>query len=557
MVRVLIPALLSALVGCGGGAQDDGRMPAVLITLDTTNPNALDVYGTDRELTPHLAGLAAEGVVYERARAVTPLTMPSHSSMLTGLYPVRHTVRDNAWLPLPASADTLAERATAAGFRTAAFLAASVLRRSYGLDQGFELYDEAPRAGARTGQLGERRARAVTDAALGWLDGRDGLEPYFLWVHYFDAHAPYDPPPPALARAEGRPYLGEVAFMDEQIGRLLERLRSEPDWERTMVLVVADHGEGAGRHGESTHGMLAYDSTLAVPMFVRFPGGGRAGERSQEVTSLVDVYPTMLAAMGLSVPPGIDGLDLGSGPVPPDRGVYFESYYGYLNYGWAPLSGWADSTSKYIHGSKPQLFAAEDSGEERDLFRVDDPRVERARANIERLAERPRLERAEQELSVSSQDGLTELGYAGAASAEAPIPEPLEDSSLPAPREAMPEHYRSWEALAMADAGRLPQAIETLREITEGNPGNAFAHDRLGELLLRAGRAEEALVPLLAMVERGLERPNLRLNLTKAYAQLGRYEEALAEARRFNELSPNDPEGERIVQDLLEALEER
>ena len=565
-VPVRVPALASALVfwalaallpACGGGGGS-GSSPgsAVLITLDTTNPRALDVYGTDRGVTPNLAAFAAQCVVYENARSVAPLTLPSHASMHTGLYPPRHTVRDNGHLPLPASAETAAERARAAGCRTAAFVAAAVLASSYGLDQGFEVYDEPA---AKTTELGdappERPAAEVTRAALEWLDGRRDGEPFFLWVHYFDPHAPYAPPPGPLARAKNIPYLGEVAAVDEALGELLERLAREPDYDSMTIVVVADHGEGLGRHGEPTHALFCYDSTIRVPLLVRAPGGERAGTRTPVLASVVDVAPTLLDGMGIGATRGVDGRSLLDPALLAGRGVYFESYFGYLTYGFSPLAGWAERAGKYLHGPSPEFFDPADTGEESNVFRPDDPRVERARAAIARVAEAPALERnAREARSPTSGADVRALGYAGVASAGALIPHPLEPTQLPAARERLDEYRTVREAPLLAAAGRRDEAIRRLQRVVAANPRNTLAHDVLGQLLIRAGRPREALGVLGAMVERGLERPILRQHRAEAHAALGEWPAALAELERAEELCPGDATTARLLTKVREAM---
>lgn len=521
--------------------------PGVLISLDTTNRNALDCYGPDRGVTPHLAALAAESLVFDEARAVAPLTVPSHTSMLTGLYPLRHTVRDNGFLPLPAAAETLAERARDAGCRTGAFLAAAVLRTTTGLAQGFETYDEPSARTASFGGIGERAGAEVTRAAIAWLDARADDRPYFLWAHYYDPHHPYEPPEQFLQQAGGHPYLGEVAAMDAAVGALLERLRREPDWDATTVVVVGDHGESGGRHGETTHGLLAYDATLRVPLLVRLPGTERAGERSAAIASIVDAYPTLLASMGVGAPAS-DGVDL-RGTVAPDRGAYFEAYYGYLNYGWSPLAGWASAAGKYIHGPDPEFYEVDrDEGEEQNRIAAHAADVARAREALEALARRPALQRGADERNVAGDgDGLLELGYAGAGATDGALPGPLDDADLPDPRTRLDEHIEVWMAVALVNAGKVDQAIDKLRAIAASNPRNTFALDRMSELLVEAGRPSEALEPLRALVALGVERPAVRNNLARAYLALGRREEAREQVDAFRALWPDDPKGEELA----------
>jgi len=413
----LTPSLLLGLVvACGGdpGSEPPARRPAVLITLDTTVPSALDPYRTEPGVTPYLAALAAEGVVFDAARTVAPLTLPSHASMHTGLYPIRHSVRDNGHTALPESARTVAEAASGAGYRTGAFVAAGVMARAFGLAQGFETYD-APAAENEKGGFPTRWAGAVTTGALAWLDEREGDEPYFLWVHYFDPHLPYDPPPRFAKRFPGQPYLAEVAKTDHHVGRVLERLEAEPDHDQTLIVVVADHGEAFGVNGEATHGTLLHDATLRVPLLVRFPGGAGAGTRRSDLVSVVDVAPTLVAHMGLEALPGIDGQDLASPVVRP--GVYAETYIGYLSYGWAPLVGGAGPEGLYVHGPRPSVSPPHGDG---TLTPAGDQAwLEGARARIDALDRAPKLE-PEGETRVHVD--LSSLGYAAGFDLEIPPP---------------------------------------------------------------------------------------------------------------------------------------
>ena len=539
MRRALV--LLPLITACGGDSPDPGTTDAsggrsgVLISVDTTSADALSVYGADAAITPNLSALANTGVTFERARTVTPITLPAHASMLTGLYPIRHTVRDNGYLPLPGSALTLAEVAQAAGHDTAAFIAAGVLTAPFGLVQGFEVYDE-PEAGARAaGAIADRRGREVTQAAIAWLDGRSGDGPFFLWAHYFDPHAPYAPGPRFLQQAGGDKYLGEVAAMDAAIGALIDRLNREPAASKMTIVVVGDHGESFGVNGEQTHGLLLHDATLHVPLIVRLPDGARAGERDDTLVSVIDAYPTLLAGMGLEVPNGIDGVDLAS---PPKRsGVYFENYHGFLNYGWAPIAGWASEDGLYVHGPAPRVSQPSDGGVLRAL-EGEPAWVTAALERLSRFDGGGTLPRADDEVRVAPD--LTAFGYAGGAAAEEDMPLPMTPLDLPDPVENVGEHDRIWNALAVADMGRRSKAIEQLRAITAANPRNSFAHEQLGELLLKDGDTEQAIEVLTAMTEAGLERPSIRRLLSLAYYQVGDLPAAAQELDRYDELCPGD-----------------
>jgi arylsulfatase A-like enzyme len=549
--------LLSWAHACGG--ERPPGLSGILITLDTTRADALSCYGNASARTSTLDALAAEGVLYEAAFSVAPLTLPAHASMLTGLYPVRHGLRDNGVAALPGSAETLAEAARAAGLRTAAFVSSVVLDDSFGLEQGFERYDVPPRRSADDPERrhgAERAAGATIDAALAWLAALAPDERFLLWVHLYDPHFPYAPPPPFDRELAGNPYLGEVAAMDRELGRLVAACRERGLFERSLVLVVADHGEALGEHGELTHGAYVYQSTLRVPLLARFPEGRRAGERSQEIVSLVDVLPTMAEALELPLPAGIDGQSLWSAPVPAERGVYFESYYGYLTYGWSPLAGWLDGTGKYLHSSEPELYAwREDPLEAQDLAR--ERELEPYRRAIATVASRPAL--APDPSAGSSVDeetlaGIQGLGYAASEAGGAELPHPLENSALPSPRSQRDFLVRHARAQELGEAGRNDEAAAIYEQLLRENPRNFFALDELASLRLRQGRGGEAIELLQRLVAHGPQRGKPYFELGLALRQAGRLEEACTALERAVELTNGR---RRYLETLLETLEQR
>lgn len=551
-MRVDAVGLLLLLAACGGEAPgpsatspgtSSSARNALLITLDTTRSDALSLYGFPAPATPNIDALAAEGLTYDVCRAVAPITLPSHASMLTGLYPLRHGVRANGFGRLPAEAVTVAERAQAADIDTAAFVAASVLDRRFGLDQGFEVYDQVERSGLEHSTvMPSRAAHEVADAVLAWLAARDPARRFFLWVHLFDPHAPYAPPARFLPAAAGNPYVAEVAAADHEIGRIVAALRSSGDLADTVVVIVADHGEDMFEHGEPTHAVYCYDSSLRVPLVIRRPLGQRAGqrvgERSDEIVSVADVGPTLAAALGLEALPGVDGLELWDSPVPAERGVYFESYYGFLFYGWSPIAGWADARGKYLHGPTPELYDTRaDAQEKRNLHPLDPGRADAYRARMAELATRPRLvEQRDVELDEDLLRDLASLGYTSGPPLDVTLPDPLEPTRLPAPR--LQELLDLLAASRASDEGRLEDAVELLQPIVLENPRNVAAFDELGKCLGRLERWPEALDVLQRLLALDDSRPAVHINLAVAYEATGRPELGLRHARRGVELDP-------------------
>ncbi len=343
----------------------------VVITLDTTRADRLGAYGSREGLTPNLDWLASTGALFEQATTAAPLTLPSHCSLFTGRFPPGHGVRENAGFALGRGPVVLADALRARGYRTGAFVASYILRRDTGLARGFDVYEDAFASDARPGGPRLRLpADLVTDEALAWLDG--GSSPFFAWVHFYDAHGPCAPPERYRTARPGRPYDGAIAFMDAQVGRLVGGLRRRGVLERTVVVVIADHGESLGEHGEFTHARRLYEGVLHVPFIVRAPVAGFGGRRVQAVVRSVDLLPTVLALLGVPAPPGIDGVSL----LPLVRGdggdanleAYAETLYPWLRRGGPPGYALRRGPFKLIEQGDTRLFdVATDPGETRDL----------------------------------------------------------------------------------------------------------------------------------------------------------------------------------------------
>ncbi len=538
----LLPVLLGGLLAACSRAPEPAAAPgcAVLITLDTTRWDAMGFLGAETGATPHLDALARESVVYPWARTSAPVTLPAHASMLTGLYPPRHTVRENHLMALPAEAETLAERARAAGLRTGAFVAAAVLDRAFGLDQGFEVYDQPERdADDPEANFAERPAARVVAAARRWRAGLADDANYFLWVHLFDPHAPYRPAEP-FARRAPTPYLGEVAAMDAAVGDLLADLRARGDLDRGVVLVVADHGEALGDHGEPSHGTFVYDVTMRVPFLVRHPGARRGGARVAAAVSVADVYPTLVDALDLGPPGDVDGTSLYRGDPAPERGVYFESYEGYIKYGYAPLAGWADAGVKYVHGSRPELYAPQaDPLEARDLAAERADEHERFRRALASQLARPPLEPAP---ALGADDellrNLESLGYAASGTSTPELPSPLEPTQRPSPHARAAELEAFLAATSLGRRGRFAEAVRGLEEVVQSNPRHAAALDYMAFFLMQMQRHEEAAERLERALRLAPERPNTLYNLGVCRERAGRADEALQLYRRALALDP-------------------
>jgi len=534
-------ALFLCLATCAACGGEPARVNGLLITIDTTRADALSCYGNPERTTPHLDALAADGVLFSGAHTVMALTQPAHTSMLTGLTPLRHGIRDNGVFMLPAEAVSVAERARDAGYDTGAFVSSVVLDDDFGLEQGFDTYSVPSRRGdVERAHGAERPAAQTIDAALDWLAARDGTRPFFLWVHLYDPHHPYAPPPEFAGRFAS-PYLDEVAAMDAELGRLFAELATRGLWDETFVLALADHGEAFGEHGEVTHGTFVYRPTLQIPFLARWPAATparRAGERSDEIVGAVDVAPTLAEALGLAPLEGIDGLSFATRPLPPERGLYFESYYGWFACNFSPLAGWLDARGKYIHSSEPELYDwRADPGEERDLAPKDAERAAPYRDAIARLAEAPALASASLGTDSEVLAEIQDLGYAGGGEGATELPHPLAPSTLPSPRSQAFFFSAQARAQALLGAGDAAGAARVYEEVLAGYADNFHALEELGTLYLQLDRPADAVRVLERLVQRAAPRGRPHQKLGLALVAAGQPEKAVPVLVRAIELT--------------------
>ncbi|MDX1999084.1 MAG: sulfatase-like hydrolase/transferase [Thermoanaerobaculia bacterium] len=538
-----LPHLSLALTGLLVGAYPVAAEPprpanVVVLTLDTTRADHLGAYGWRHAKTPHLDALAARGTRFERCDTAAPITLPSHATIFTGLYPPRHGVRDNGAFALAPEHTTVAEHLRGAGWDTAAVVSAIVLERRRGLDQGFRIYDEDLGTGydAAT-QVAERSATATTDAALTVLSGLK--PPFFLWVHYYDPHEEYLPPS-RFADSLGGPhrlYDAEIAAMDDEIGRLLARL--PPD---TLVLAVGDHGEMLGEHGERTHGLLVHRAARRVPLLLAGPGVP-AGRTVPCLTRTADVAPTLLELAGLAVPPGLDGASLvpllsGNGGGRCDRESYVESFLPFFAYRWYPQRGLANDKLFYLHAPTPSLFAPEGDPEEiRDLAPTQPSAVARWRTKLQELLARlgeelePNL-RAENTVSQEELAQLASLGYLGGGSGG------KVEATLIDHRQRVAVADELHRAALGAAGGECPKLAPRLLEIARAEPRNVPALLLAGTCLRETGRLDNALALFRQAAKESPLSPLPAVNAATVLVRLGRPKEAEAEFRRTLALDP-------------------
>ncbi len=495
-----------------------GPPSVVLLTLDTTRADALGAR------TPTLNSLAARGTRWTAAVSPVPLTLPAHVSLLTGLVPPEHGIRDNGTAVLPKDVPTLAAAFSARGYATAAFVASRVLDRRFGLDRGFQVYDDKAPA-EQIGEYGypERNARQMTDAALGWLAKRPAGKPFFLWVHYYDPHAPYNPPDLDPRSPAAQLYAGEVAYMDREIGRLLAALPGGA--ERYLIAAVGDHGEALGEHGERTHGVFVYHSTLHVPLIISGPGVPR-GKAVAEATPTLRLASTLLrlagAGTGLGEPlPGLGG-KTGT--------IYSESRFPLTAYGWSPLESVFDGRWKLIVAPRPELYdLGADPGETRNL--LNDRREEARRLKgvlqaTQRSFKPRKAEAADPELARS----LQSLGYASGSGSSG--------KGTIDPKDGVPMLAEFLAAKEILQRGDARTAVTKLSDLVRRSPGNIPFLSTLAMAQFAAGDTDAAIATYRRTAAENPKLDFLHENLAEAYARLGRTEEARKEYELTLELNP-------------------
>ena len=502
----------------------------LLITIDTWRWDAARFAGNERAVTPTLDRVAAAGLHFERAHAHNVLTLPSHSNILTGLEPFRHGVRDNAGFHLRPEHTTVAERLAEAGFATGAVVAAFPLDSSYGLDQGFDLYDDSfPKGGMLDFAMAERSGAEVVDLGLEWW-AQHADERRFLWLHLYDPHTPYSPSPEGLRRAGGNAYLGEVADVDSHLSKILSPLLegSSPDAESTLVIVTADHGEGLGDHGESTHGLFAYESTLRVPLLLW--GGDLDAEKTPEPAQHIDLVPTILDAVGLEADPELPGRSLLDAADSSRIQSYFEALNGTLLRGWAPLRGvietsWQGSgwhADKLIQLPVPELYDLNaDPGELENRLPEEEASAEQLRTYLPQESQWPPQAGA---VSEEERRALESLGYLGGGGpGELPTTFTVADD----PKNLVELDQLLHRFIDEYRRGRLEQATDTARRMVELRPQMGLGHYHLSQVLLERGLKREALRVLSDAYRRGATTPSLVRQLGLTLTEAGRSEEAL------------------------------
>jgi choline-sulfatase len=537
-----LPALIILLASaCGkphaGETSHPGRSAGasvVLVSIDTLRSDHLPVYGARGLETPALDGIAADGVVFDRAYSPCPLTLPAHASILTGLDPAGHGVRNNVGFTLDVSKHpTLATLLKARGYRTGGAVSAFVLRGTTGLSSAFDFYDdriEAPKDASAAGSV-QRAGTETMRRALAWLDGIPA-GPFFLFVHLYEPHTPYDPPEPFRSRSASA-YDGEIAFADSIVGTLVADLKRRGLYDGTLLVVLSDHGEGLGDHGEKEHGILLYREALQVPLLVKLPGFRRRGTRVAEPVGLVDVLPTLAGELGLAPPAGLTGIDVFAerSPRAAERRIFSETMYPRIHLGWSELRSLFGARHHFVEGVRAELYdAISDPRETRDLLVSKGDVARDFKRDLNKI-EAPYTAPGQ----VASEDlkKLASLGYLAGTSATA--------GPLPDPRASLPILEDMKKAFTLGAQGHDAEALAGLRAVLARQPGFFDAQYAEAEVLARMGRLEEAAAAYAKALRLSpaLAGP-IALALARVTLELSRPDEAEANARIALRESPDE-----------------
>lgn len=517
------------------------KLNLLLITIDTLRTDRLSCYGSSRPLTLNIDRLAERGILFRRAFAHTPTTLPSHSNILLGTTPPFHGVHDNLNFIVAEDFLSLAEFLQEAGYQTAAFVGSYLLDHRFGLNQGFNVYDDNySRSHKQKLANLERRAEEVIKPAIDWI--KQQSSPWFLWIHCYDPHDPYEPPPPFSFQYADDPYNGEVAYVDYALKPLIDLTEADPYRNSTIVIFTADHGESLGEHGEETHGFLAYNSTLWVPLIIVVPGIKPA--TINEPVSHIDLFPTIAELINLRPPDHLQGISLVSilrGKKWPQRKIYFESLYPYYSRGWAPIRGFYQNNIKFVDSPVPELYdLRHDFAEKNNLIKSGI--VQKYKTELSSLmtslsgagqliaqakADRERLEK------------LRSLGYISS--------QPVERKKTFGPeydvKHLLPYNNQAVKAISLYQKGEKQGAIQLLEGIIKKCPHLDSAYSNLAIIYKKEGKLDKALETLeLAMA-----------NIPSSYEFFFNYLNLLIEAKKFNEaikfFEENSPRFPRSVTD--------
>ncbi|MCR4410620.1 MAG: sulfatase-like hydrolase/transferase [Candidatus Saccharicenans sp.] len=502
----------------------------ILITVDTLRADRLGCYGFVPDVTPAMNKMAAAGVRFENCIAQTPLTLPSHATILTGTLPIHHGVRDNGGFVVPPQLETMAETFKSAGYQTAAFVSAYVLDSKWGLNQGFDYYfDRFDLGRFEKISLGEvqRRAEETINEALAWLE-KNKSGKFFAWIHLYDPHTPYEPPEPFKSRFPDRPYLGEIAYTDSQLSRFWSYLEKEKLLDNLFLVLASDHGESLGEHGETTHGFFVYQEAIHVPLIFITPFEKFKGRTYSGVVTLTDIMPTLLEMTGLTIPPEVQGKSLirffAGKQKPEDRLAYSETYYPRYHYGWSELRSFQNNRYKLIIAPVPELYDLKsDPDEQKNLVYVEKKVFEeltRLAEDFEKKAGEKAIEADFASVDEETREKLAALGYLGSFV----DPARLAGKKLADPKDKINIFNEISRARETGMAGNFEEAIGALRKILEEDPTISDGFFALGNVYFKARRFQEAVEAFTRALELKPDDSFAVINVANCYAALNKPE---------------------------------
>lgn len=531
-------ALTASLPACRGrgGEVRPGELrgaPVVIISIDTLRSDRLPAYGYGKVETPAIDALARDSILYEHAYSHTPLTLPSHTSLLTGLLPNQHGIRDNVgYRVYPQKVPFLPLALKAAGYKAGAAVSAYVLRSETGLGEGFDWYEAGIEV--KTGEsLGasQRSGRETLRLATEWMDSV-AAEPFFLLLHLYEPHTPYQPEE-AFAAKYSDPYDGEIATADAIVGQAVAEMKRLGIYDKAIVILLSDHGEGLGDHGEAEHGVLLYREALQVPLLVKLPDNRQGGTRVAAPAQLVDIYPTIASLVGVDPPKDGRGeslLALAAQPGAPAREIYAETYYPRLHLGWSELQSLIQDRFHYIHGPDPELYDLAADPAEKTNRLTEERRAFATLRQAVRGYDRPL--QAPAEVDPEAARKLAALGYLGSSLKIDP------NEALPDPKSKIHTLGQFGEAMAHIAREEHTQAVPILQSIVAENPRMVDGWENLAQSLHRLGRREEALAAYEKAMELSGGVGHVAIGAASVLLDLGRLDEAQKHAELGLETGP-------------------
>jgi arylsulfatase A-like enzyme/Tfp pilus assembly protein PilF len=472
----------------------NSELNILLITLDTTRADRIGSYGYERAETPNLDQLAFNGVRFANTYCQVPLTLPSHCSLMTGTYPIFHLVRDNGFYYLEPDYLTLAEVLKDHGFKTAAFVSSFTVDSRFGIDQGFDVYDDNVLGKQVLKNFAsEREAEKVFNAFSGWMD-KNFSQKFFCWLHFFDPHSPYDPPSPYKEKYAERPYDGEITYMDFYVGKTIDQLREKNLLNSTLIILAGDHGEALGEKNEEDHGLFIYDVTMRVPLIFYLPNYLPQGLVLEPRVRLIDIMPTILDMLNIQSGDEVQGTSLLpyiSKRKKEDLPSYIETYMPREFYGWSELIGLIDGDWKYIKAPKPELYNIKsDSNEEKNVFNLESKIVLNMKEKLDELIKNNSSEReaGKRKLTREEQERLRSLGYV-AVEYEVDASKQV----LPDPKDKIDEYAIFNQAKIYAFEEDYERAKKNFKELLRLNPDAPWHYVNLARLYEKMDRLDDAI----------------------------------------------------------------